>query len=112
MIYLELAVAWLLFLAIPALAGGMLYRAWKILARREFRYVAPWHGRTVPQPERWAHWFAMVNLAGGALLLAILLAIVVHGISFGTWAGAVALTVWMYFIVTQLVARKARAAAG
>jgi hypothetical protein len=106
--YLELAVAWVLFLAIFPLTVGMFYRAWKIAVRREWHYVAPWYGNPVPQPQRWAHWFAGINMLGGSVLFAILISIIVFGAPFSKWATAVALTIWMYYITTQLLARKAR----
>lgn len=105
---LQVIIAWLMFLALIPLAIGMFYRAWKIGVRREFRFVAPWQGSTLPHPERWANWFVGINTIGGITLAGVVMAIVFRGVPFGTWAGAVGLTLWIYYALTQLVARKAR----
>jgi len=34
---------------------GMLFRAWKIAARKDYRYVADWRCRLIQDGRRWAY---------------------------------------------------------
>lgn len=96
--YLELAFAWLLFLSVPALATGMLYRAWKSGAA-----TAPVD--TAASRLRWSH-FTAVNASCGLALYAVFAAVLVIGLPFATWSGLVAIIVWLYCLSLHILKRK------
>lgn len=110
---MEILILWLarlMFLGIFLMAGGMFYRAWKIIARRDMRYVADWRGRAIPGGEQWAAWVLSINLLGAGCLLAIGLAVVVVGLEFTLWTGLSGLVLWTYyFLLRVVVARAGRA---
>lgn len=101
----------LMFLGIFLMAAGMLYRAGRIAIGRDMRYVADWRGRTLVDPERWAHWVLSVNLVGGLLLLAIGVSVLLVGLAFTIWTGAAGLVLWSYYFFLKVADGRAKRAA-
>lgn len=97
----------LMYLGVFLLAGGMLYRAGRIALARDMRYVADWRGRTLADPERWAHWVLAVNLIGAAVLLAVGVAVLAVGLSFPVWTGAAGLVLWSYYFLLKVADARA-----
>lgn len=96
--YLELAFAWLLFLSVPALATGMLYRAWKHSAADDTTDKAA--------PKRYGSHLASINIAGGVALYAVFAAVLLVGLPFATWSGLTAIIVWLYCLSLHMLKRK------
>jgi hypothetical protein len=106
--YLELAFAWLLFLSMPALASGMLYRAWKSgvahgTADRSAASSGP--AFSLFAKRRWSC-FAAINVACGLALYAVFLAVLLYGLAFATWSGLTALIVWLYCFALHILKRR------
>lgn len=97
----------LLYLGIFLLAGGMLFRAWKIAVRRDMRHVADWRGRVIKGGEAWAAWVLSINLLGGGVLLAVALAVLAVGLEFVVWTGVSGLVLWTYYFLLRVVVTKA-----
>jgi hypothetical protein len=107
---METAFVWfarLMFLGVFLLGAGMLFRAWKIGARRDVRYVADWRGRAIADGKRWAYTVLWVNGVGGVAMLAVGVLVVWRGLPFAIWSGAAALIIWSYFFALQLVVHRA-----
>jgi hypothetical protein len=106
--YLELAFAWLLFLSMPALATGMLYRAWKSGAAQETPDRSP--ASTGPALSLFSkrHWsyFGTINLTCGLALYAVFIAVVLYGLAFATWSGLTGLIVWFYCLALHIYKRR------
>ncbi len=100
-------VARLMFIGIFPLGFGMLYRAWRIGMRKDFRYVADWRGRPIQDGERWARPVMSINGAGGAGLLTVGILVLLIGLPFAMWSGATALILWSYFFALQIVVQRA-----
>jgi len=100
----------LMFVGIFPLGIGMLFRAWKIAARKDYRYVADWRGRLIEDGKRWANPVMGINGAGGAGLLLVGILVLLVGLPFATWSGATALIIWSYYFALQLVVQRARRA--
>ncbi|MDD4882362.1 MAG: hypothetical protein PHR30_06465 [Gallionellaceae bacterium] len=97
----------LMYLGIYLMAGGMLYRAGRIALGRDLRFVADWRGRAMADPERWADRVLAVNLLGGAMLLAIGVAVLVVGLPFTVWTGAAGLVLWSYYFLLRVITNRA-----
>lgn len=107
---MEIWIVWLarlMFLGIFLMAGGMFYRAWKILGRKDMRYVADWRGRAIVGGERWAAWVLSINLLGAGSLLAIGLSVIVVGLDFTLWSGLAGLVLWTYYFLLRVVVARA-----
>lgn len=101
----------LMFLGIFLMAGGMMYRAGRIAIGRDMRFVADWRGRTLANPERWAHWVLTINFIGGALLLAVGASVLLVGLSFTVWTGAAGLVLWSYYFFLKVLDGRANRSA-
>lgn len=97
----------LMYLGVFLMAGGMLYRAGRILIGRDMRFVADWRGRTIADPERWAHLVLAVNLLGGAFLLGVGVAVLLVGLPFTVWTGTAGLVLWSYYFFLRVIANRA-----
>jgi uncharacterized membrane protein YphA (DoxX/SURF4 family) len=107
---MEIWIVWLarlLFLGIFLMAGGMFFRAWRIVARRDMRYVADWRGRAVADGEQWAPWVSGINLIGGGGLLAIGGSVLIFGLAFMVWTGLAGLVLWSYYFLLRMVVARA-----
>ncbi len=108
---MEIWIIWLnrlLFLGIFLMAGGMLFRAWRISVRKDLRHVADWRGRRFPDPERWAAAVLAINLVGGGLLLSIGVAVLPAGLPPPLWTGLAALVLWSYYFLLRVIANRAK----
>jgi hypothetical protein len=104
---LFLWLARLMFLGIFLMAGGMLYRAWRIAVRKDMRHVADWRGRRVANGEQWAASVLSINLIAAGVLLAIGISVVVTGLAFTIWTGLSALVLWSYYFMLRIVVARA-----
>lgn len=100
----------LMFVGIFPLGIGMLYRAWAIAVRKDYRHVADWRGRTIQDGKRWATLVTGINGTGGAGLLLVGVLVLLVGLPFVTWTGATALVIWSYYFALQIVAQRAKQA--
>jgi hypothetical protein len=98
----------LMFIGIFPLGIGMLYRAWAIVVRKDYRYVADWRGRTIEDGKRWANLVTGINGAGGMGLLLVGMLIILIGLPFVIWSGATAFILWSYYFGLQIVVQRAR----
>lgn len=98
----------LMFVGIFPLGIGMLYRAWAIAVRKDYRHVADWRGRTIQDGERWATLVTGINGTGGAGLLLVGVLVLLIGLPFVMWTGATALVIWSYYFALQIVVQRAK----
>lgn len=98
----------LMFVGIFPLGIGMLFRAWAIGMRRDYRYVADWRGRSIQNGKRWARLVMGINGLGGSGLLLVGVLIILVGLPFTVWTGATALIIWSYYFALQVVVQRAR----
>lgn len=100
----------LMFVGIFPLGIGMLFRAWRIGVRKDYRYVADWRGRPIQEGKRWAFPVLGINGVGGAGLLTVGALVLLVGLPFAMWSGATALIIWSYFFALQIVVQRAQIA--
>jgi hypothetical protein len=98
----------LMFAAIFPLGIGMLFRAWGIGMRKDYRYVADWRGRSIQDGARWANSVMAINGVGGTGLLLVGILVLWVGLPFEMWSGATALILWSYYFALQIVVQRAR----
>lgn len=98
----------LMFIGIFPLGIGMLFRAWKIGGRKDYRYVADWRGRVIEDGKRWAVPVMGINSAGGVGLLLVGILVLPVGLPFAVWTGAIALILWSYYFGLQVVVQRAK----
>lgn len=107
---MEMIFVWLarlMFLGVFLMAGGMLFRAWRIAVRKDMRHVADWRGRQVTNGEQWAASVLSINLVAAGILLAIGISVLVTGLAFTVWTGLSALVLWSYYFLLRIVVARA-----
>jgi hypothetical protein len=97
----------LMFVGIFPLGIGMLFRAWGIGVRKDYRYVADWRGRSIQDGKSWAYAVMGINGVGGMGLLIVGILVLLTGLPFAMWSGATALIIWSYYFALQIVVRRA-----
>lgn len=107
----NVALTWILFLALFPLAFFWLRRAWRILRRRDFSEVALKRGVAPPDPERWAPFEMAINAIAGAVLVVTIFYIVLAGLPYETWTAVAGSTIWCKFFASFALSRHAHAAA-
>jgi uncharacterized membrane protein len=98
----------LMFIGIFPLGIGMLFRAWRIAMRKDYRYVVDWRGRSIQDGARWSRPVMAINGAGGLGLLMVGVLVLLMGVPLAIWSGATALIIWSYFFALKVVAQRAR----
>jgi len=88
---------------------GMLWRACKIHFQRDDRHVADARGRRFPKPTLWRGRVAAVHTLAGAALLATGILTLPLGLPLPVWTGLGGLTLWLFVMTLQGLARRARA---
>ncbi|MBU0592675.1 MAG: hypothetical protein ABIG70_10105 [Pseudomonadota bacterium] len=97
----------LMFLGIFLMAGGMLFRAWAIAVRKDFRYVADWRGRKIGEGKTWGLTVLTVNILCGTGLLSVGVSVLLLGLDLAIWMGLAAFVLWTYYFALQLASQKA-----
>lgn len=109
-------ITWFLFLALFPMAFFWLRRAWRIFRKHDYSEVALKRGETPENPEKWAPYTGMVNLAAGAIAVWIILGVpfwIATGISIGpfmeyeTWSAMTGVTLWMKIFADFIISRQA-----
>jgi hypothetical protein len=104
---ISVAITWILFLALFPIAFFWLRRAWRIIVRRDFSEVALKRGEPPPNPAKAAPFTAAVNLIGGGIVVAVILAVVTGSLPYEVWSAIAGSTIWMKFIFDFIVSRHA-----
>lgn len=97
----------LMFVGIFPLGIGMLFRAWSIAVRRDYRYVADWRGRSIQEGKRGASVVLGINGLCGVGLLVVGLLVLLIGLPFAIWSGLTAFIIWSYYFALQVVVQRA-----
>lgn len=97
----------LMFVGIFPLGIGMLFRAWRIAMRKDYRYVVDWRGRSIKDGARWSNPVMAINGVGGVGLLMVGGLVLLLGLPLAIWSGATALIVWSYFFTLQIIVQRA-----
>jgi len=97
----------LMFVGLFPLGIGMLFRAWAIGVRKDYRHVADWRGRAVQDGKRWAPFVTGINATGGVGLLLVGGLVVLIGLPFAMWSGTTALILWSYYFALRIIVQRA-----
>jgi hypothetical protein len=97
----------LMFVGIFPLAIGMFYRAWAIAIRKDYRHVADWRGKVIPNGERWAPLVFSINFLAGGSLLGTGILVLLIGLPFVVWSSVVAFVIWSYYFLLRVIVFRA-----
>jgi hypothetical protein len=116
MLSVNVALAWILYLALFFMAFFWLRRAHRIFIQKDYSEVALKHGEGPANPEKWAPFTGFINLAAGAVAVWVILGVIVW-IAFGwiigpfrdfdAWIAIAGSTLWIKIFADFIVSRQA-----
>lgn len=104
---INVAISWILFLALFPIAFFWLRRAWRIVYKRDFSEVGLRRGESPENPRKFAPYAAAINLIGGAIVVGVILGVVSGEMEYQTWSAIAGSTIWMKFIFDFILGRHA-----
>lgn len=109
--YANLALTWLLFLALFPIAFFWLRRAWRIGVRRDFSEVALKGGEPPPDAVRWAPYEMAISGIAGTIIAVTIVWILVGAMPYEQWTAVAGSTIWCKFMASFALGRHAHALA-
>lgn len=103
----NVALTWVLFLALFPMAFFWLRRAWRILVQRDFSEVALKRGVSPADPEKFAPYEMVVNLIAGVVVVTVIVAVLMGQLAYGTWTAIAGSTIWCKFFASYALSRHA-----
>lgn len=104
---INVAMTWLLFLALFPIAFYWLRRVWRILVKRDFSEVALKRGEPPSDPKKFAPYAVAINLLGGVIICFVIVGVLLGLLEYGTWSAIAGSTLWMKFIFDFILSRHA-----
>lgn len=101
------AMTWILFLAMFPMAFIWLRRAYRIFVRKDYSQVALKRGESPSNPEKWAPYTGIINLAAGTVVLAAIIGVLGALLPYRTWSSMAGVTLWMKIFADFIVSRQA-----
>lgn len=108
----NVAMTWLLFLALFPITFFWSRNAWRILYKRDYSHVALKGGESPADPSRFALFAAAINLIGAGILVFVILGIVTGSMAYSTWSAIAGSTIWMKIIFDFILSRQAHMSLG
>jgi len=99
---------WVFLLVLFPVAFFWLRRAWRIFFKRDFSEVALKKGVPPPEAEKYAPYEMIINLLGGIVLVAVLVAVLVfQALESQDWIAIAGSTLWMKLFASFALGRHA-----
>ena len=104
---ISVVLTWLMFLGLFPVSFFWLRRAWRIGVKKDYSYVALKKGEPPANPEKYAFLSMAFNLLPGLVFAAMILLVLVTGLSYDIWTAVVGTTIWMKLFLEFIVSRHA-----
>ena len=96
----NVALTWILFLALFPISFFWLRRAWRIGARRDFSDVALKRGVAPDNPAKYAPYELAINLVAGTVIATVIVLVVLGRLDYSTWSAIAGSTIWCKFFAS------------
>ena len=103
----NVALTWVLFLALFPIGFFWLRRAWRIILRRDYSEVAIKRGESPANPAKFAPYAAAINLIAGGMVLWVIIGVALGSLAYDTWTAMAGVTIWLKFIADFILSRHA-----
>jgi hypothetical protein len=104
---INVAMTWILFLALFPMAFFWLRRAWRIAIQRNFSEVALKHGEPPPNPAKYAPYATAINLLAGVIVVTTIAGVLTASFDYATWTAIAGTTLWLKIFADFILARHA-----
>lgn len=105
--YVDLALTWILFLALFPTAGFWAYRAYRIGVKRDFSLVALKRGLPTARPEKFWLFDTVLHLSAALLLCWVIYGIVFEQWPYDRWTAVAGITIWCKVLFSFVMSRHA-----
>lgn len=105
--YANVALTWILFLALFPMAFIWLRRVWRIAVRRDYSEVALKRGEPPPNPARWAPFEMVITGIAGTIIALVIVWIIIGGMPYQQWTAIAGSTIWCKFLASFALSRHA-----
>ena len=103
----EVAMTWILFLALFPIGFYWGRNAWRVLFKRDYSHVALKRGEPPDNPARFATHAAAINLIGAGVIVFVILGVVTGAMPYETWSAIAGSTIWMKIVFDFILSRHA-----
>lgn len=103
----NVALTWILFLALFPIAFFWFRRVWRIVVKRDWSDVALKRGIPPVNPSKFAPYAAAINLIAGSIILFVIVGVLSGAMEYETWTAIAGSTIWMKFILDFILSRQA-----
>ena len=103
----NVAMTWILFLALFPIGFVWLRRAWRIVMQRDFSEVALKHGVHPPHPEKFAPYEMAINLVTGIVVVGVIVSVLMGALEYSAWSAIAGVTIWTKFLASFALSRHA-----
>ena len=104
---ISMAITWILFLALFPMAFIWLRGAYRILIKKDYSNVAVKGGEAPANPEKYAPFAGMINLAAGTSAVLAILGVATALLDYKTWSAIAGVTIWMKVFADFILSRQA-----
>ena len=104
---ISMAITWILFLALFPMAFIWLRGAYRIFIKKDYSDVAVKGGEPPADPEKYAPYAGMINLAAGCAAVVAILGVVTALLDYKTWSAIAGVTIWMKVFAGFILNRQA-----
>lgn len=105
--YVDLALTWVLFLALFPIGFIWLRRSWRILVQHNMSEVALKRGVPAPRPKKYAAVCGLLNLLAGIVVVYVIVGVVWAGLAYETWTALAGMTIWIKLCLDFAISRQA-----
>ena len=104
---INVAMTWVLFIALFPITFFWLRRAWRISVKRDYSEVALKRGMSPDKPEKYAPYVAAINLLGGVIVSAVIIGVLTAHFDYATWSATAGVTIWFKLMADFIISRHA-----
>jgi len=103
----NVAMTWILFLALFPAAFFWFRRAWRVAVKRDFSEVALKRGVSPEFPQKYAPYTAAINLLAGVIVTILIIGVLTARFDYQTWSSTAGMTIWLKLIADFILSRHA-----
>ncbi len=103
----QVAMTWVLFLALFPMAFIWLRRAYRIFIKKDYSEVALKKGVPPKNPKKWAPFTGAINLLAGIVCVWTIMGVLVLGYPYQVWSAMAGSTIWIKIFADFILKQQA-----
>jgi len=106
-VYIDLAITWVLFIALFPITFVWYRDAWRIAVKQDFSKVAVRKGVPAPNPAKFAPYVMVLNLIAATVVLGVIIGVLSASLPKDDWTAIAGSTIWIKLILNWSITRHA-----